>query len=209
MAGRSKELIVRALVEVISGSVMPIRVWAPLVFSKHDSEFAMHTRVTAFPILYGCIRDIVEAGHKYVPKIAVDAHQAGFGMLGMNAERFSDRCNLALPILKMFDEDEQILLALLRDRLAHGYLNGTSNKTRSVKVIQDGKVVGKTFERDILTQKLKAQFPSGDLLDINPMINKVSNTFAEYVPKIDEYNVSVQELTGALMNNSLVIFEEK
>ena len=208
MAGRSKELIVRALVEVISGSVMPIRVWAPLVFSKHDSDFAMHARVTAFPILYGCIRDIAEAGHEKVAKIADEARLEGYGVLGMNAERFSERCNLARPILEMFDEDEQILLALLRDRLAHGYLNGTSNKTRSVKIIQDGKVVGKTFERDILTQKLKTQFPSDDLLDINPMINKVSNAFAEYVPKIDEYNVSVQELTGALMNDGLVIFEK-
>lgn len=209
MATRSKELIVRALVEVIYGSIMPITIWGPLVFTNPKSDLEMQARVAAFPILFSCIRDIVEAGPKHIAPIENEARQAGFGTLAMNAYIFSERCKLALPILKMFSEEEQIHLALLRDRLAHGYLDGTSNKTRSVKITRDGKVVKVKFDRDTLNQIEKKHFPSDNLLDINPMINKVSAAFAEYNSKIEEYDISVPKLTEALMEGGIVIFEKK
>ena len=125
----------------------------------------------------------------------------------MNAEIFSERCKLALPILEMFDEEEQIILALLRDRLVHGYLSGASNQQRTVKVTRDHKVVDVKFDRDTLDQIVKKHLPDNHLKKLNPMINKVSTTFADYVSKIKEYNVSDCQLTTALMGDGIVIFE--
>ncbi len=208
MATREKKLIVRALAEVIYGTTMPITTWGPLVFSNPKSDLAMHARVATFPILFGCIRDMVEAGPKRVLPIAKEARKAGFNTLGMNADIFSERCNLALPILEMFNEEEQILLALLRDRLVHGYLSGTSNQHRTVKVTRDHKVVKAQFDRDTLDQIVKSYFSNNDLVEINPMINRISTTFADYVSKIEEYNVPIHDLTQALMEDCIVIFEK-
>lgn len=145
-----KENLVRAAVEVVYGAVEPLRIWSPMLFPA-DGKLVVQDIQRAFPIFFCCIRDLANA-QKFLDDKADAAAKADFGLLHYNIIEISTRCSFALNFIGSYSADEQIYLSLIRDRIVHGFLKGTSNEIRSVLIARSGDLRQEKFKQMQLTE---------------------------------------------------------
>ncbi len=186
---------------------MPLRAWLPLVLSEEVNSAAHHARLTAFPILYVCFRDLVEAGEKHIVPIANEALRNGDHIFSHNVEQLALLCQQAIPILQTLSLEEQIFLSILRDRLAHGFLNGRANSSRKIKVCIGGKIIAKQNNQVELAELSRKFMPNNDLGDLEPLIDKTVPIIVTYASKIADLDVRTEVLTNVLMSNQIMVFD--
>lgn len=124
--------LIRLTMEVFVGSILPIQEWIPSLKSKEPNR---NERSRAFPILFGCIKDMALAGHDPFKGLIQKAKLLDDLYLVSNMEELLLQLTYAVELVHEFSQEDQIVLEILRHRLVHGFLAGVNRESYTFRVI--------------------------------------------------------------------------
>lgn len=208
MASHSeKEDIVRAALEVVYGATEPVNVWMPLLFPL-DGNFSAGIAQRVFPIFFCCLRDLADAPERHLRVHAGKAESMGFEFLAQNIKEIGHQCSYALDVIKDVPIHEQVYISLIRDRLVHGYLGGTTNPQRSFRVATKEGVKQVKFSKE--QQEKIVEEVNGEAKShaaILRIFEQVRPALFRYLEGVRELSVDIDVLRQALMSDAIVYFE--
>lgn len=141
-----ERVVVRKLEEVILGLRQPLTVWFQylVVHPDHqDDDF----KDVAFVILMGCMRDMIDAHTKRFAAIRAEARNTDSSLIYGSVSAMEQACLMPLSVFSSMSDDEQCLVFMVRDRVVHGYLSGTTQEARHVKIVKNRRVEAKRLTK--------------------------------------------------------------
>ena len=203
--------IIRSSVEVIHSITYPLQVWEPLL--SGGDELPMGLRIRALPIVVCCLFDIAEAPRKYlIPHI--DKSQAWPGFLSHNLSQLSLECRYAAKALITLTYADQIFLRLTRNRMVHGYLNGSTKPYQKLKVADKFGIgvvcVTDTWAADTLGERRSNPHRILNFERLEEILHRFDKPFRQYVEETEgHYFLDTNSLKRALEADHPIFIEQK
>ena len=201
--------IIRSSVEVIHSITYPLQVWGPLL--SGGNELPLGLRIRALPIVVCCLFDIAEAPRKYlIPHI--EKSQSWPGYLSHNLGQLALECRHAVKALITLPYTDQIFLRLTRNRMVHGYLNGSTKPFQKLKVADKYGVgelcVTDRWAADVLGERKSYPHQILNFERLEEILHRFDGPFREYVKETQgHYLLDTKSLQRGLEADHLLIIE--
>lgn len=201
--------VIRSSLEVINSITCPIRVWGPLLDPREDQPIGL--RIRALPIIVCCLCDVAEAPKRHLAK-HIEKSRGWRGYLSHNLEVLALECRFAVETLIEVPYEDQIFLRLTRNRMVHGYLNGTTRDHQRLKFVDRYGVsevsVTDSWATKILDDRdtLNPELLNGKRLE--EILNNFDPLFQKYLERTEEHCLlDIGELKKGLKDDSLLIIK--
>ena len=206
-----KDELITKCVGIVAGFQFANQTWSPILFDKQNL-YAEPVKDRAFPIYYGCIRDIAaEINHEDDKrKVFRSARAIDDKIFSGNIRQIYGFGIFPAELISRLTQDEQIFLELARNKLVHGYLDGETKDSRDYTVLVPPEQNKKPFQKINASREKKAQliskFGNGDILaGANKLRSKYEASFCVYSRLIDSMlNFDAQELEQPMQKNHIL-----
>ena len=204
----TKDNAIKHALELISGAANPVNLWWPIL-NAPSGIFPAGTKDRIFPIFYCCVFDLFESVARYLKPIDEELGKLGVGLLRHNIREISLQCTWAGEFIDQFTISEQVYLRAMRNRFVHGYLHGTLQDLRFIKVSWNGNIIRRTMATSEIQTVSQCMKGNDDLEKIRHLRVREVSALRNYIHGISELLTDPSEVKLALESDHVIYFENR
>jgi hypothetical protein len=202
--------VIQSSLEVINSITYPLQVWEPLLNKRKNPPTEL--RIRALPIIVCCLFDIAEAPQKHLFQ-HIERSRNWRGFLSHNLTVLANECRFAAEALVDLSYEDQIFLRLTRNRMVHGFLNGTTKAFQITKVV-DRFGIGDICLTNIWAAEILGDqdMPSHELLNrkrLEEILERFELPFQKYLEQTKEHFIDTEILRINLEADHIIYIKQE